>query len=560
MSSEKYLDNLELLNESKINTVFIHSELIEKTFTQVLSRFKNNGFNIVVSWDMINQLGFHLGKTTFEGIENALKSIGRGTEEAIPDLSSMMSSSSGGLFDVLKRILTVSMFKAPEGATQHRILFLCKHLNLVDENRVKACLLELSSNKTIRNIKHLFCFIVPPSFSVSEELEAISGKLIRELPDRAEFKEMLEQAQTKGRKLGDNIEILLDAAKGLNMREFEEAILRSGHIHGKVKLSEITETKNIKFKKNPAIELVISKLGFDRIGGAKKLKKFFKEKVVTRFLKPELARKLGLGIVRGVVMFGPPGTGKSIFVEALSKEVDLPLVKVHLSRLFGKYVGQTETRTQEVLQLIERLSPCIVFIDEIDTAMQARGGQQHEVTSRMLGDFLTYLASEERNNCIICATNRPQDLDAAFTRAGRMDYIILVTYPELKERGEIIKVHLEVVNPVSVNEDIDYFKLAELTENYTGADIKQITVMARENALSRNSKVVNMKDVEGAIGDYWIDESEVKKQKEFYISKARTMRVIRSLLPESIDLSKIDLMKAKKVLSGEDKEASIFED
>jgi len=547
--SKKLFDAIELFNSSKVCVIFVRTNIINKTSIDIVKRFKKNGFNVILSYSLHHNLLFHKGKNLFTSIENVLSEQSKTENQT--DLSSILQQAGGeDLASVLARIEQVAVLELE--ANQPRILFVCKNLQLINDAKVYAAISELAYNARIRNLLHCFIFIVPKSYEIPEDLRTVVGVIDRPLPESEEFKKILDESERKGHVITDDLELILDTAKGLNEVEFERACLMSIHKHKTITVSEIKAMKEYVFSQNPAIEIVESKLGFERIGGYNKIKEFFRTKIVKRFRDTELTKKLGLGLPRGILMFGNPGTGKSIFSESLSKEVELPLIKLHISRLFSKYVGETEAHVKAVLELIDTLSPCVIFIDEIDTAVQSRSdtSQQHETTSRMFGELLDYMGREDRNNCIIVASNYPSRLDSAFLRAGRIDYIVPILLPEFEARKEIFKVHLTVVNPVNLADDIEFDKLAQLTEDFTGADIRQVTIIARENALARDSDTVNMKDLLTAISDYIIDKNEIKRQKEYYLNCAKTMRVLKSLLPSELteELDLIDITLAKQRL------------
>lgn len=228
--------------------------------------------------------------------------------------------------------------------------------------------------------------------------------------------------------------------------------------------------------------------GFNSIGGLKETKLLLKDicvdllsynSSIDSFLKP----------TQGVLLFGPPGNGKSMLVNALAKECNIPLLQVTPSMLFRKYVGETSLQLKAIFSLMQKLEPCILFVDEVDALFRSRMEDDHSVDRNLKTEFMQlwdHLVNSQSKVLIIGATNRPQDVDQAFQR--RFERSFLVAPPNKEERKEIF---YNVLNRLNLAENFDFLKCAVLTEGYSSSDIlslcKAVKSMAYREGKANNS-------------------------------------------------------------------------
>ncbi|MGC9132323.1 MAG: AAA family ATPase, partial [Candidatus Micrarchaeia archaeon] len=235
---------------------------------------------------------------------------------------------------------------------------------------------------------------------------------------------------------------------------------------------------------------------WDDIGGLEDVKKELYEIVELPFKKPELFEKMGIRPVKGVLLVGAPGTGKTLLARAVATESEANFISVKGPELLSKYVGESEKALREVFRKAKLAAPCIIFIDEIDGIASIRGrGDETLVNERMVDTLLTEMDGLQtlKNVIVIAATNRPDVLDPALLRQGRFDRVIELPMPDLKARIEIFKVH---TRRMPLSKEVNLEELAKQTEGYTGAEIEGICREAGLNAIRNNRKVVTPEDFE----------------------------------------------------------------
>ena len=224
------------------------------------------------------------------------------------------------------------------------------------------------------------------------------------------------------------------------------------------------------------------------IGGIDEVKQVLVENVILPLKNPDLYEKYGIKPPRGLLLYGPPGCGKTLLAKAVAKESGFNFIAVRGPELLSKWVGESERAIREVFKKARMHAPSIVFLDEVDSIAPIRGLLSDSgVTERVVTQLITELDGiKDLNNVIvIAATNRPDLIDPALLRPGRLDKLVYVPPPDLKARLEILKVHTRYL-PLS--DDVDLYELAKLTENYSGADLEALVreafiIALRENPL-----------------------------------------------------------------------------
>lgn len=230
----------------------------------------------------------------------------------------------------------------------------------------------------------------------------------------------------------------------------------------------------------------------EQVGGLQTLQSYFDE-VVPIFKNPALAERHGVSMPAGVMIVGMPGCGKSLSAKCVARKLDVPLLRLDIGRLMGKYVGESEANLARAIRMAESASPCVLWIDEIEKAFAGIGssGGGGEVTTRMFGAFLTWM--QEKKTCVyvVATANDISNLPPEFLRRGRFDEIFLVRFPTKDEREAIFEIHIKKRNGGSVPNGIDPASLAaELPdrENYSGADVESIVREAMKRLFSKNMK------------------------------------------------------------------------
>jgi len=339
----------------------------------------------------------------------------------------------------------------------------------------------------------------------------------------------------------DNIDVLVNISAGLSLHDIESALMESFLLTKSFDPRMLTEYK-IKILKQEGLQYVTPTRGFESVGGYQYLKDYIRNRVINVLKKPKLANKLGISIPRGIILYGPAGTGKSWFAKALAKELELPFIMLDSADFLRGIVGETEMRIRRVTRLLESLAPCVVFIDEIDQIGLSRSkvmSTDSGVSRRMSNMLLEWLGDEKRKTFIVGATNFLEDLDPAFIRAGRIDEIIPVFYPDLNARKEILEVHTSVVRRVPLADDVNLFEIARKTAWWTGAELEKLVKEASMIAFEKEKEKVYMEDFDEALSYIKVNTSTRKEVFLKMINVLKSLEIVNhKLIAEAEKVSK----------------------
>ncbi len=239
---------------------------------------------------------------------------------------------------------------------------------------------------------------------------------------------------------------------------------------------------------------------FSDVAGAEEAKQEIQE--IVEYLKdPQKYQRLGGRAPKGVLLVGAPGVGKTLFAKATAGEAGVPFISISGSEFIEMFVGVGASRVRDLFNEAKKLSPCIVFIDEIDTIGKSRAmssltsnDEREQTLNQLLAEMDGFDSS--KGVIIMAATNRPEILDPALLRPGRFDRQIIVDKPDVKGREEIFKVHIK---KIKIGNDVDIKKLAQMTPGLVGADIANIVNEAALLAARENADSVHMEHFEEAI-------------------------------------------------------------
>jgi 26S proteasome regulatory subunit T1 len=240
---------------------------------------------------------------------------------------------------------------------------------------------------------------------------------------------------------------------------------------------------------------------YNDLGGAKEQIERLREVVEMPLLHPERFVNLGIDPPKGVLLYGPPGTGKTLAARAVANRTDACFIRVIGSELVQRYVGEGARMVREIFQMAKSKKACIVFIDEVDAIGGARYddgvGGDSEVQRTMLEIVNQLDGFENRGNVkVLMATNRPDTLDPALLRPGRLDRKIEFGLPDLEGRTQIFRIHAKTMN---MDKNIRFELLARLCPNSTGADIRSVCTEAGMFAIRQRRKSISEKDLLDAI-------------------------------------------------------------
>ena len=222
--------------------------------------------------------------------------------------------------------------------------------------------------------------------------------------------------------------------------------------------------------------------------------------IVDYLHNPQKYTEVGASMPKGLLLVGPPGTGKTMLAKAVAGEANVPFFSISGSEFVEMFVGVGASKVRDLFKQAKEKAPCIVFIDEIDAIGKKRDGQLggNDEREQTLNQLLTEMDGFEGNNgvIILAATNRPESLDPALTRPGRFDRRVPVELPDLKGREEILKVHAK---KIKLADDVDFHTIARMASGASGAELANIVNEAALRAVRSGRKVVNQSDLEESI-------------------------------------------------------------
>ena len=238
---------------------------------------------------------------------------------------------------------------------------------------------------------------------------------------------------------------------------------------------------------------------FSDVAGEDEAKESLTE-IVDYLHNPQKYTEVGASMPRGLLLVGPPGTGKTMLAKAVAGEANVPFFSISGSEFVEMFVGMGASKVRDLFKQAKEKAPCIVFIDEIDAIGKKRDGQLggNDEREQTLNQLLTEMDGFEGNNgvIILAATNRPESLDPALTRPGRFDRRVPVELPDLKGREEILKVHAK---KIKLADDVDFHTIARMASGASGAELANIVNEAALRAVRSGRKVVNQSDLEESI-------------------------------------------------------------
>ncbi|MBE9177592.1 AAA family ATPase [Oculatella sp. LEGE 06141] len=342
--------------------------------------------------------------------------------------------------------------------------------------------------------------LVSSQLSIPDDLSEVLTILEFPLPSTVEIKTELKQLllsinQTlEGRVLDE----FVSSCQGLSLDRIRRVLGRAIAAHGSLQPDDvemILEEKRQTIRQTQILDFYPTAERISDIGGLDNLKDWLLRRGGAF---SERARQYGLPHPRGLLLVGIQGTGKSLTAKAIAHHWHLPLLRLDVGRLFAGLVGESESRTRQMIQLAEALAPCILWIDEIDKAFGGLDGRGDSgTTSRVFGTFITWLAEKSSPVFVVATANNIQALPPEMLRRGRFDELFFVGLPTQEERKAIFSVHLSRLRPHNL-QSYDFDRLAYETPDFSGAEIEQILVEAMHIGFSQNRDFTTEDVVEAA--------------------------------------------------------------
>lgn len=323
---------------------------------------------------------------------------------------------------------------------------------------------------------------------IPNDLSEVLNVLDFPLPSGADIHKEVEQllTATNSRLEGKALDDLVRSCQGLSMERIRRVLSRAIATHGQIGPDDvglILEEKRQTIRQTQILDFYPAKENISDIGGLDNLKDWLLRRGGAF---SERARQYGLPHPRGLLLAGIQGTGKSLTAKAISHHWHLPLLRLDVGRLFAGLVGESESRTRQMIQLAEALAPCILWIDEIDKAFAGFEGRGDSgTTSRVFGTFITWLAEKQSPVFVVATANNIQSLPPEILRKGRFDEVFFVGLPTTEERQDIFSVHLSRLRPHNLS-SYDLGRLAYETPDFSGAEIEQCIIEAMHLGFSQN--------------------------------------------------------------------------
>jgi len=303
-----------------------------------------------------------------------------------------------------------------------------------------------------------------------DELKRLSDHLVKKLE--------LKKPQKPSSEVVNNL-------KGLTKFEVEQSYLQSINIHGKIDLNFIRDFKKNAIAKTDLLSLSEANISFADIGGMENLKLWIQKSYGGWTVE---GKKFGLPLLKGLLLVGLPGTGKSLVMKAIGNEWGLPVVNFDPSLIFSSRVGDSEQNMRRVLQIVENMSPCILACDEIEkglAGMQSSTFSDSGVTARVIRSFLIWMQDSTKPVFVIATANNIQHLPPELI--NRFDETFFVNLPQSFERKDIFEIHIKMLGRDS--NEIDCGKLAELSKDLSGREIEQVLKESMYSAYHNKKKL-----------------------------------------------------------------------
>jgi SpoVK/Ycf46/Vps4 family AAA+-type ATPase len=353
---------------------------------------------------------------------------------------------------------------------------------------------DISVSRKLRNLARSLksqpknIVILSPQLTIPEDLTETITVQEFALPTIAEITiEVTRLLTALGKPLGDrDLDSLVQSCQGLSIERIRRVMARAIAQHGEFRPEDIDlilEEKRQTIRQTQILDFYPATETVANIGGLDNLKEWLLRRGGAF---SEKARQYGLPSPKGLLLVGIQGTGKSLTAKAIAHQWHLPLLRLDVGRLFGGVVGESESRTRQMIQLAEALAPCVLWIDEIDKAFAGVDSRSDAgTTSRVFGTFITWMAEKTSAVFVVATANNIQSLPAELLRKGRFDEIFFVGLPSQTERQAIFEVHLAHLRSQGLS-NYDLTRLAYETPDFSGAEIEQILVEAMHIGFSQN--------------------------------------------------------------------------
>ncbi len=394
---------------------------------------------------------------------------------------------------------TLSMLCSEKELDRKFLVIKDAHLFL-DDPKVISCLKEIAIH--INEGWDSSVIIISPVLKFPKELEKYITILEMEYPGEKEISAQItafaeEQGADIDSKLLEDMSI---AFKGLTEFEIDNILasaLADDGMFTRQDLNLIHAQKSQMIMKSGILEMIPIKERPEDIGGLENLKEWLTRKAKV-YQSINKALDYGVDMPKGVMIAGVPGCGKSLCAKVTAQMFGVPLLRLDMGKIMGKYVGESEENMRKAIALAEAISPCVLWIDELEKAFAGVNGTGSEVTVRLFGTFLTWMQEKTSPSFVVATANDITKLPPELMRKGRFDEIFYVGLPNTSERRKIFEIHIKKRRKQDLA-SIDLNALAEQTKGYSGADVEGVVIDAVENAFVDGSPSVTTEYITRAI-------------------------------------------------------------
>ena len=446
-----FSDEFELLLRSRYPLIYIPTREEERVEVAIAQSAKKQGARAVYTWDFVDGYQGNPNDTGF-GKRNPLQAL---------EFLEKLPTSAPAIF-----ILRDFQRFLEDVAISRKLRNLAKLLKSQPKNIV----------------------IVSPIISIPEDLSEVMTVLEFPLPAAAEIKIEVEKLlgaigqAIEGRLLDE----MVRSCQGLSIERIRRVLAKAIATRGELHADDaelILEEKRQTIRQTQILDFYPARENISDIGGLDNLKEWLLRRGGAF---SDRARQYGLPHPRGLLLVGIQGTGKSLTAKAIAHHWHLPLLRLDVGRLFAGLVGESESRTRQMIQLAEALAPCVLWIDEIDKGFGGLDGKGDSgTTSRVFGTFITWLAEKTSPVFVVATANNIQSLPPEMLRKGRFDEIFFVGLPSQEERRAIFEVHLLRLRSHNIK-NYDMERLAYETPDFSGAEIEQTLIEAMHIGFSQN--------------------------------------------------------------------------
>ena len=440
-------DELTLLLKARYPIIYINTIEEDRVEYVIRKNIKTSLNRSIYSWDFVDGYTNNPNNEGF-GKRNPLQAL---------ELVERLTSETPALF-LLKdfnRFLS-------DVAISRKLKNISRILKLQPKTIVIICS-ELNIPRELKDLITILNFNLPIESEINQELNRLIVSLNIEIDS-----ELLEK--------------LTRACQGLSLERIRRVLSKIIASYKTIDESSIdillSEKKQI-ISQTQILEYSSANENIKNIGGVSNLKDWLTKRKTSFSIQ---ASNYGLPTPRGLLLIGIQGTGKSLTAKAIATEWQLPLLKLDVGKLFGGIVGESESRLRQMIEVAETISPCILWIDEIDKAFSNTSSTGDSGTSnRVLATFISWLSEKTKPVFVVATANNVDLLPLEVIRKGRFDEIFFLDLPQKQEREQIFKIHIQEFRP-NRWELFDYSKLAQLSEAFSGAEIRQSIIEAMYHA------------------------------------------------------------------------------